>query len=118
MSKDCVPQFLQAEGAVSMAKRSKAKAKKAKPVKKKRKTAKKTSKRVPGPPVDPCQTEEDAVGAADAAVDEIKQDLDNPDLSAAQRKKLQQALVKAEAKLKAAQLKLGQCRRKHGGHPH
>ena len=119
MSKDCTPQFLQAKGAMPMAKRSKAKAKAgyAKTAKKK-KTTKKTGKRFPGPPDDPCQAEEDALAAADADVDEIKKELQDPSLSPDQRRKLEQALRKAQGERKAANLKLGQCRRKHGGHGH
>ena len=108
-----------------MAKRSKAKAKakyakttkKKKATNKKKKTTKKSAKTVLGPPVDPCQAEEDALAKADAEVDEIRQELDNTDLSPAQRRKLEQALTRAEGRRKAADLKVVQCRRKHGGHP-
>src|SRR5204863_98778 len=42
----------------------------------------------------------------------------DPSLSPDQRRKLEQALRKAQGERKAANLKLGQCRRKHGGHGH
>src|SRR5438045_2231901 len=100
-----------------MAKRSKAKAKakygksakkktakkktaKKKTTKKKttkKKTAKKKSGRI-GPPVDPCQTEEDALALADEAVNDISKELDNPDLSADHRRRLEQALIRAQGR--------------------
>ena len=83
----------------------------------KKKTAKQKAGTTFGPPIDPCQAEEDAVAAADADVDEINEGLREPDLSAEHRRRLEQALTRATGRRKAADLKVTQCRAKHGGHP-
>src|SRR5262245_54612802 len=108
-----------------MAKRSKAKAKDRKPTKKTKKTkkaAKKAKRKAPRrtrSDVDPCQAQEDAVSRAQEAVDRIKRELEEPDLSPEQRRSLEQALRRAEGRLNAAETALGRCRMQHpGSHPH
>jgi len=108
-----------------MAKRSKAKAKarygkaakKAKKTKKTFRKAKKTRKvkksgRRSGPDLE-CFAEEQRVDEAAEEVKGIEKDLDDPNLSAEQRKKLEQALKRAEGRKKAAELALKRCRERH-----
>jgi len=109
----------------AMAKRSKAKAKarygkaakKAKKTKKTFRKAKKTRKvkksgRRSGPDLE-CFAEEQRVDEAAEEVKGIEKDLDDPNLSAEQRKKLEQALKRAEGRKKAAELALKRCRERH-----
>ena len=105
-----------------MAKRSKAKAKAKyrKPTKKAKKTYKKAKKGVrktakagAGGPDFECFAEEQRVDEATKERDGIKADLDNRDLTAEQRKKLEKALRQAEARLRAAGAALRRCRQQH-----
>ena len=95
-----------------MAKRSKAKAKYGKAAKKTKKVKKIAKSRV-----DPCENEQQQVDDAQADVGGFEQDLQNPGLSQAQRKRLETLLKQARARLSGAKRALARCRRQHPGRP-
>ena len=93
-----------------MARRSKAKASKA--VKKTKK-----AKKVARSRLDPCENEQQQVEDLQAEVGGLEQDVRDPGLSEAQRKRLQALLKQAKARLRAAKTALARCRRQHPVHP-
>ena len=102
-----------------MAKRSKAKTKRAKTVKtKKAKTAGKTKKptktiRTGARGTDPCAAKQQAFEDAQLVVDNLTNEINDPDIPPAERVKAEGKLRTATIRLTAAQTVLDQCRRQH-----
>jgi hypothetical protein len=108
-----------------MPKRSKAKAKRAKTAKtKKAKTAGKTTKsnktrkltktiRTEASGADPCAAQQQAFEDAQSAVDDLKNEINDPDLPPEVRKKAQGQMRTATMRLATAQRALDQCRRQN-----
>jgi hypothetical protein len=100
-----------------MAKRSKAKAKRAKTVKtKKAKTASKTkkpTKTIRRTGTDPCAAKQQAFEDAQLVVDDLTNEINDPDIPPAERVKAEGKLRTATIRLGTAQRALEQCRRQH-----
>jgi len=108
-----------------MAKRSKAKAKRAKTAKtKKAKTAGKTTKhnktrkltktiRTGASGTDPCAAQQQAFEDAQAVVDDLTNEINDPDIPPAERVKAEAHLRTANIRLTAALTALDRCRRQH-----
>jgi hypothetical protein len=108
-----------------MAKRSKAKAKRAKTAKtKKAKTARKTTKhnktkkpnktiRTGASVTDPCAGFQQALEDAQGVVDDLTNEINDPDIPPAQRVKAEGKMRAATIKVTTAQRALDRCRREH-----
>ena len=108
-----------------MAKRSKAKAKRAKTAKtKKAKTAGKTTKsnktrkltktiRTGASGTDPCAAQQQAFEDAQAVVDDLTNEINDPDISPEVRVKAERQMCTASMRLTTAQRALDQCTRQH-----
>jgi hypothetical protein len=94
-----------------MAKRSKAKAKRAKTAKtKKAKTAGKTTK---NNKTDPCAAQQQAFEDAQLVVDNLNNEINDPDIPPKERVKAERDLRTATLRLATAQTALDRCRRQH-----
>ena len=108
-----------------MAKRSKAKAKRAKTAKtKKPKTARKTTKhnktkkptktiRSGASGTDPCAAQQQALEDAQLVVDDLTNEINDPDIPPAEREKAEMKMRTATIRVTTAQRALDRCRREH-----
>jgi hypothetical protein len=122
---DWLAQSLANHGGTHMAKRSKAKAKRAKTAKtKKARTAGKTTKynktkkrtktiRTGASGTDPCAAQQQAFENAQSAVDDLTNEINDPDLPPEVRRKAESEMRAATIKLGTAQRALEQCRRQN-----